>query len=537
MDIIKLSVDNPDTSPGILRISLLNRRFRFIALNTPSLWTKVPRIGGEFYNSFIERSKGSLLDVTIKIKKSYSSDEIEELESILSTDAVRWKALTILFPRKNFNQGPDRPQEHYFSFIETLRKFHDLELPSLETFKYSVYGEYSGTTSLPSTCERELCIYEGWETPKLKKMTTEGFHPTHFSSHKNSISDVTIDIDITSRNDDYFSLRKNKEFLKFAPSIESLRLIMTRPKMEKSDLNNPLTRTHGNTFISRVPSADIDDPLLSLTPLTHDSLYKRLTGEEDVHILGEYSTGCSGEANPDQYYYVGLQTFWRADNSDLVYLDKLKYLEIDLDQPYNIFHTMVTYTYLVTLNVEELVFKLNKPRQTERSMLETPSQENGCYAQTVSTIFKDYLFRNTWVNSSSAGMPNLKRLFISIHNSRDGSWERNCTYQIPWHAIPNLEHLQISIFCLKPNFNGLENIKLKTLCLSGYPSYVITQSLVKYIENVEMKGSEWHPKHVILNINRCPRSEIYQAVAERLFRRLSTTKFLWNDIKEDMSPE
>ena len=534
MDIIKLSVDDHDTSPGILRISLLNRRFRFIALNTPSLWTKVPRIGGEFYDSFIERSKEHLLDVTIKIKKSYSSDEIEELESILSTDAVRWKALTILFPRKNFNQGPDRPTEHSFSFIETLSKFHDLELPSLETFKYSVYGEYSGTTSLPSTCERELCIYEGWETPKLKKMTTEGFHPTHFSSHKNSISDVTIDIDITSRNDDYFSLRKIKEFLKFAPSIESLRFIMTRPKVKESDLNNTLTRTHGNTFISRVPSMDIDDAIL---PVTHDSLYKCLTGVEDVHILGEYSTGCSGEANPDQYYYVGLQTFWRADNSDLVYLDKLKYLEIDLDQPYNIFYTMETYTYLATLNVEELVFKLNKPRQTERSMPETSPQENGCYAQTVSTIFKDYLFRNTWVNSSGAGMPNLKRLFISIHNSRDGSWERNCTYQVPWHASPNLEHLQISIFCLKPNFNGLENIKLNTLCLSGYPSYVITQSLVKYIENVAMKGSEWHPKHVILNINRCPRSEIYRAVTERLFRRLSTTKFLWNDIKEDMSLE
>ena len=151
MDIIKLSVDDPDTSPGILRISLLNRRFRFIALNTPSLWTKVPRIGGEFYNSFIERSKGRPLDVTIKIKKSYNPYEIEELDSILSsTSTERWRTVIILCARKYIITN-EKFVEQRISPLTALHKLRKIKLPSLETLRYSLYGPVAVSYS---------CFYE-----------------------------------------------------------------------------------------------------------------------------------------------------------------------------------------------------------------------------------------------------------------------------------------------------------------------------------------------------------------------------------------
>ena len=115
----------------------------------------------------------------------------------------------------------------------------------------------------------------------------------------------------------------------------------------------------------------------------------------------------------------------------------------------------------------------------------------------------------------------------------------NQMLEVPFESIPNLEHLEIETFGLKPNFCRLVNIKLETLRLSGYPSYVVTPPLANYIKNVEAKENEWHPKQVVLNINQCTCSDTYRAVTQVLFDELKRkgTKLEWYDIPDPNIPE
>ena len=554
VEIIKWSLDDPDTSPGILRISLLNRRFRFIALNTPSLWTKVPRIGGEFYDSFIERSQKHLLDVTIKIKKSYSSDEIKELDSTFFNLVNRWKALTVLWPRENLAEDQDSPLVG-----PILSRFRSLKLSFLETFRYSIYGGPRATILDPLD-DPIYDIYIGWEAPKLRKITMEGFSPFSFDNKMESVTDVTINIDIVDDLREDYLPKEIYLFFLSVPSVERLRLTVTKHIDDDDNVDSPLAAYSEDAYEPNVAQKDTSDDNHNhsesedpVTNVASHQLLEYLTGEKNSSTLEVIGTGCSKLADDvqienapdleDEIYSI----LGRQNEGQLIDLDNLKYLEFDLDSSYDMFHIMRMYSHLSTPNVEELVFKISNSRRNKDFITELHRKrihsENVCFAENLNLLFENYLFRTTWDTYYDFEMSSLKRLFISIDNPHSVSCNGDCMYSLPLETMSELEHLEIEIFDLKPDLSNLSISNLKTIRLSGYPSYVITRSLYHSLkrctENMGVDEDELDPKQFVLDINECTCSETYREATKGLFDTLGLRKAIkleWNTVQDNVSP-
>ncbi|PAV21410.1 hypothetical protein PNOK_0403700 [Pyrrhoderma noxium] len=429
VEIIKWSLDDPDTSPGILRISLLNRRFRFIALNTPSLWTKVPRIGGEFYKSFIKRSKGRPLDVTIKIKESYNPYEIEELDSILSsTSTERWRTVIILCAREYIITN-EKFVEQRISPLTALHKLRKLKLPSLETLRYSLYGPVAVSYSCFYESEGSLQVTRDWEAPKLKNMTIEGLIPFPFAKTMDSITDVTINVDGAYTEDIQFVNRTTNHFLISVPSIKSLRLIVTSPIVDKNVYDDLPVGYRKNRIDSnsRTSSADGDDnyptQVANESKLTHDSLYEHLTMGEDIYTSENIDNEAKRLAERNDIKLVNRLENVAMDSLCFIpaRLDKLKYLEFDLDPLYDIYNLIPAYLRLSTPNVEELVFKINIPRGKRVYTLGSKTKWGGFTIEDVNLVLKYLLLNNKQHIFSGSRLPNLKHLFISVDECNDYS--------------------------------------------------------------------------------------------------------------------
>ena len=482
--------------------------------------------------------------MTIKIKKSYNPHEIEELDFILSsTSTERWRTVIILCAREYIITN-EKFVEQRISPLTALRK---LKLPSLGTLRYSLYGPVAVSYSCFYESEGSLQVTRDWKAPKLKNMTIEGLIPFHFAKTMDSITDVTINVDVAYTEDIQFVNRTTNHFLISVPSIKSLRLIVTSPIVDKNVYDDLPVGYRKNRIDSnsRTSSTDGDDnyptQVANESKLTHDSLYEHLTMGEDIYTSENIDNEAKRLAERNDIKLVNRLENVAMDSPYFIpaRLDKLKYLEFDLDPLYDIYNLIPAYLRLSTPNVEELVFKINIPRGKRVYTLGSKTKWDGFTIEDVNLVLKYLLLNNKQHIFSGSRLPNLKYLFISVDECNDYSRGRSQMLEVPFESIPNLEHLEIKTFGLNPNFCRLVNTKLETLRLSGYPSYVVTPSLANYIKNVEAKENEWHPKQVVLNINQCTCSDTYRAVTQVLFDELKRkgTKLEWYDIPDPNIPE
>ncbi|PAV21405.1 hypothetical protein PNOK_0403200 [Pyrrhoderma noxium] len=376
--------DDTETGYSMLSLSLVNRRFRRIALSMPSFWTKIPGVQHDMYKTFFERSEDLPLEVTITIKEKYTDTEIQQLDESLSPDSTRrWKKVTFLCDCICLIM---EQREHSDSFSQVLSKFRMLQLPSLETARFVLHGDEFHEYKRQLANEL-LRYHDGWEAPKLKTLKLEGFIPRFFSKRMDSATDVTVNIDYMDHEVEYepFSLAY---FLQSVSAVENLKIVLNRP-ISSEKLYNYLPITY-RRISRRLGLTDLDDTstlvisdhsiqkLVSEAPVpdvTPDSLYKhllityrdedsgRVVDRED-HDMELDNQAYASEEWIQRIYLPG-ESLINLSIYPFVHLAKLKYLEYDLDPLCDIYLIMSVNRMLEIPTVEELVFRLNKVRKRE----------------------------------------------------------------------------------------------------------------------------------------------------------------------------
>jgi hypothetical protein len=133
-----------------LVVSHVTRKWREIAIQSPSLWTDI-RIGGRsetqaLLDLYLQRSQDQPLDVEIHHfhRSALRRDEIRKLYDdifgILAHHAGRWRHLRIIV-------DSELPEEDHLLWIFT--QLHDLYAPRLQSF----YLESNGIASAPKRCD------------------------------------------------------------------------------------------------------------------------------------------------------------------------------------------------------------------------------------------------------------------------------------------------------------------------------------------------------------------------------------------------